>query len=56
MIYQQQRSTASKYQVTGQQQGEMIANYEATGKAVTPGTYRAGRLIVTSLEGGKGAS
>ena len=45
-----------KYQETGQQQVEMTAYQEAIGKAVTPGTYRTGRLIGTSLEGGRGAS
>ena len=47
---------AMKYQETGQQQVEKTAYQEAIDKAVTPGTYRTGRLIVTSLEGGKGTS
>ena len=47
-------STVLKDQVTGQQQEEMIANQKATGKAVKPGTYGAGRLIKTSFGRGKG--
>ena len=49
MIHHQNESTVLKDQVTGQQQGETIANQEATGKAVKPGTYGAGRLIKTSF-------
>ena len=49
-------STVLKEQVTGQQQWETIANQEATGKAVKPGTYGAGGLSKTTfLEEGKGA-
>ena len=56
MLHHQNVSTVLKDQVTGQQQGEMIANQEATGKAVRPGTYGAGGHSKTSLlEEGKGA-
>ena len=39
MLHPQNVSTLLKDQVTGQQQGEMNANQEATGKAVRPGTH-----------------
>ena len=55
MLHHQNVSTLLKDQVTGQQQGETIANQEATGKVVKPGTYGAGGLSKTSfLEEGKG--
>ena len=42
MLHPQNVSTMLKDQVTGQQQGEMNANQEATGKVVRPGTQGAG--------------
>ena len=56
MLHHQNVPTVLKDQVTRQQQGEMFANQEATGKAVRPGTYGAGGHGKTSLlEDGKGA-
>ena len=56
MLPHQNVSTVLKDQVTGQQQGEMYANQESTGKVVRPGTHGAGgHTRQVFLEEGKGA-
>ena len=50
MLHHQNVFTVLKDQVTGQQQGEKIANQEATGKAVRPGTYGAGGPVFWKRE------